>query len=93
MGLEEPNISPARVALWTFRTEHSLARLAARRNQPAVATRHVAAARAALDGNPEMAKEQKAYFSYLTGYVAFHSGDAKTALSELQKANQNDPFI
>ena len=27
------------------------------------------------------------------GYVAFYTGDAKTALAELQKANQNDPFI
>ncbi|MEK6371179.1 MAG: hypothetical protein AABO58_00615 [Acidobacteriota bacterium] len=92
-GLKEPNISPARVALWKFRTEHALARLAARRNQPEVAKQHVAAARAALDGNPEMAKEQEVFFPYLTGYVALHSGDAKTALADLQKANQNDPFI
>lgn len=92
-GLKEPNISSARAALWKFRTEHALARLAARRNQPEVAKKHVAAARAALDGNPEMAKDQEVYFPYLTGYVALHSGDAKTALADLQKANQNDPFI
>jgi tetratricopeptide (TPR) repeat protein len=29
----------------------------------------------------------------LTGYVAFYSGDYKAAMEELQKANQNDPFI
>ena len=29
----------------------------------------------------------------LVGYVAFYRGDYKTALEELQKANQNDPFI
>ena len=92
-GLKEPNISPARVALWKFRTEHALARLAARRNQPEVAKKHVAAARATLDCNPEMAKDQEVFFPYLTGYVALHSGDAKTALADLQKANQNDPFI
>ena len=92
-GLQEPNIAPARVALWNFRTEHALARLAARRNQPEVAKKHVAAARAVLDSNPEMAKDQEVFFPYLTGYVAFYSGDAKTALAELQKANQNDPFI
>ena len=92
-GLKEPNISPARVALWKFRTEHALARLAARRNQPEVAKKHVAAARATLDGNPEMAKDQEVFYPYLTGYVALHSGDAKTALADLQKANQNDPFI
>ena len=36
---------------------------------------------------------QEAFFPYLTGYVAFYTGDYKTALEDLQKANQNDPFI
>jgi tetratricopeptide (TPR) repeat protein len=27
------------------------------------------------------------------GYVAFYGGEYKTALEELLKANQNDPFI
>jgi tetratricopeptide (TPR) repeat protein len=92
-GLKEPNISAARTALWKFRTEHALARLAARRNQPEVAKKHVAAARAILDANQEMAKDQEIFFPYLTGYVALYGGDAKTALSELQKARQDDPFI
>jgi len=92
-GMKEPGISPARVALWKFRTEHALARLAARRGQPEEAKKHVAAARTLLDGNPEMAKDQEIFFPYLTGYVALYSGDAKTALAELQKARQNDPFI
>jgi len=30
---------------------------------------------------------------YLKGYVAFYAGDYKTALAELSKASQNDPFI
>jgi tetratricopeptide (TPR) repeat protein len=92
-GLKEANITPARTALWKFRTEHALARLAARRNQPDVAAKHVAAARAILDGNPEMAKDQEIFFPYLTGYVALYGGDAKTALADLQKARQDDPFI
>lgn len=92
-GLKEPNIAAARTALWKFRTQHALARLAARRNQPDVAQKHVAAARALLDGNPEMAKDQEIFFPYLTGYVAFYTGDAKTALADLQKARQDDPFI
>ena len=92
-GLKEPNIAPARVALWKFRTEHALARLAARRNQPEVAKKHVAAARAILDSNAEMAKDQEIFFPYLTGYVALYSGDAKTALADLQKARQDDAFI
>jgi len=92
-GLKEPNIAPARVALWKFRTEHALARLAAQRGRADDAKKHVAAARALLDGNPEMAKDQEIFFPYLTGYVALHLGDAKTALADLQKARQDDPFI
>ena len=92
-GLKEPNIASARVALWNFRTEHALARLAARRGQAEEAKKHVAAARAILDANPEMAKDQEIFFPYLTGYVALYGGDAKTALAELQKARQDDPFI
>jgi tetratricopeptide (TPR) repeat protein len=92
-GLKEPNIAPARVALWKFRTEHALARLAARRGQADEAKKHVAAARALLDGNPDMAKDQEIFFPYLTGYVALYLGDAKTALADLQKARQDDPFI
>jgi tetratricopeptide (TPR) repeat protein len=92
-GLKEPGIAPDRVALWKFRTEHALARLAARRRQTAEARKHVAAAKALLDANPEMAKAQAVFFPYLTGYVAFYGGDYKTALADFQQANQSDPFI
>lgn len=92
-GLKEPNITAARTALWKFRTEHALARLAARRGQADVAKQHVAAARAILDGNPEMAKDQEIFYPYLTGYVALYTGDPKTAIADLQKARQDDPFI
>jgi len=92
-GLREPGISPHRVALWKFRLEHALARLAARRHQAAEAKAHVAAAKAVLDANPSMARDQAIFFPYLTGYVAFYAGDYKAALTDLQQANQSDPFI
>ncbi len=90
-GLKEPGIKPDRKDLWEFRWEHALARLAARRGQAAEAQKHVAAARAVFDRgtNPQQAP----FVPYLVGYVAFYGGDYKTALSELQKGNQNDPFI
>ncbi len=90
-GLKEPDIKPDRRDLWEFRWQHAQARLAARRGQSAEAQRHVAAARAVLDRgtNPEQAQ----FLPYLVGYVAFYGGDYRTALAELQKANQNDPFI
>jgi len=90
-GLKEPGIQPPRQDLWEFRWEHAQARIAARRGEQAEAQKHVAAAKAILDKgtNPEQAQ----FFPYLQGYVAFYAGDYKTALEELLKANQNDPFI
>jgi Flp pilus assembly protein TadD len=92
-GLKEPGIQPARVALWQFRLQHALARLAARRGEPEKAREHVAAAKAILDGSAELAKDQAPYLPYLTGYVALYAGDAAGALRDLERANQNDPFI
>ena len=90
-GLKELDLKPARRDLWEFRWEHAQARLAARRGQADEARRHVAAAKAALDKgtNPEQAP----FFPYLAGYVAFYTGDLRTAIAEFEKANQNDPFI
>jgi tetratricopeptide (TPR) repeat protein len=90
-GLQEADIKPARQDLWHFRWEHAQARIAARRGNQAEAQKHVSAAKAILDKgtNPEQAQ----FFPYLRGYVAFYSGDYKTALAELMLANQNDPFI
>jgi Flp pilus assembly protein TadD len=90
-GLKEPGIKPERRDLWEFRKEHALARLAARRGNKSEAEKHVAAAKAILDkgSNPDQAP----FYPYLTGYVAFYAGDYKTALAELQQANQRDPFI
>ena len=90
-GLKELDLKPARRDLWEFRWEHAQARLAARRGQADEARRHVAAAKAVLDKgtNPEQAP----FFPYLAGYVAFYTGDLRTAIAELEKANQNDPFI
>jgi len=78
-------------ALWAFRWEHAQARIAARRGKKGEAQKHVAAAKAALDkaNNPDQAE----YFPYLTGYVAYYGGDYKTAIADLEKADQNDPFI
>jgi tetratricopeptide (TPR) repeat protein len=90
-GLREPDIKPARVDLWNFRWEHAQARIAARRGNLAEAQKHVAAAKAILDKSAM--PEQAPFFPYLQGYVAFYAQDYQTALEQLLKANQNDPFI
>jgi len=95
MGYEtvgrKPDLSDADKSLWLFRWENAQARIAARRGQSPQAQQHVAAAKTALDkaNNPGQAR----FFPYLTGYVAFYTGDYKTAIAELQKADQHDPFI
>ena len=87
----KPDLTDADKNLWLFRWENAQARIAARRGQAGEAQQHVAAAKAALDkaNNPEQAK----FYPYLTGYVAFYTGDYKTAIAELQKADQHDPLI
>jgi tetratricopeptide (TPR) repeat protein len=90
-GLREPDLKPEGRDLWEFRWEHAQARLAARRGQAADAQKHAAAAKAIFDKgtNPDQAP----FVPYLMGYVAFYGGDDKTAVTELQKGNPNDPFI
>jgi tetratricopeptide (TPR) repeat protein len=77
--------------LWEFRWAHAKARIAARRGQREEAQRQVAAAKAALEkaNNPDQAP----FLPYLIGYVAFYGGDYVAAITELGKANQDDPFV
>jgi tetratricopeptide (TPR) repeat protein len=90
-GYSTASMVPAEKDLWEFRWEHAQARIASRRLQKDEAMKHVAAAKAILDKgtNPN----QAIFFPYLTGYVAYYTGDKKTAIADLQKADQNDPFI
>jgi tetratricopeptide (TPR) repeat protein len=78
LGLKEPNISPDRKALWEFRLQHARARLAAR---------------SAPESMSGLRKQQEPFLPYLLGYVALYLGQPQKALTELEKANQNDAFI
>jgi tetratricopeptide (TPR) repeat protein len=96
LGLKEPEPRTHPASLWEFRTEHALARLAARRGQADVARRHVDAARRILDTDSAMAREQRRFLPYLEGYVALYTGDAPGAVRHLQAAiaaSPNDPFM
>jgi tetratricopeptide (TPR) repeat protein len=97
LGMKEPDIPAGRKDLWSYRWEHAQARIAARRGNKAEAEKHVAAARNVLgdlkQADPKLYEQQASFLPYLTGYVALYTGDYKTALEDLQKANQNDPFI
>lgn len=86
-----PGLSAEDTALWEMRWHHALARIAARRGDHRAAAEHVAAVKAQLDkgGN----ENQRRFFPYLAGYVAFFSKDYRTAVQELAQGDQEDPFV
>jgi tetratricopeptide (TPR) repeat protein len=90
-ALRIPNLPDSARDLWDFRWEHAQARVAARRGERAEAYRHVAAAKAILDKGK--IPDQARFYPYLTGYVALYTDDPRTAITELARADQKDPFI
>lgn len=90
-ALKNPAITPADKDLWEFRWQAAMARISARRGEAAQAQQHLAAAKAILDKNDN--KDQMRFYPYLEGYVALFGGDYKTAIADLQKAEQRDPFV
>lgn len=90
-ALRKPAIDDAERNLWLWRWENAQARIAARRGEQQQAQQHVTAAKTALDkaNNPDQVR----FYPYLTGYVALYSGDYKSAIADLQKADQRDPFV
>ena len=90
-ALRKTDLTDAEKNLWIFRWESAQARIDARRGKANEAQQHVAAAKVALDkaNNPDQVR----FYPYLTGYVAFYTGHYKTAIADLQKADQRDPLI
>lgn len=90
-ALKTPNLTPAQKDLWNFRWNAALARIAARRGQKEQAQQYLTMCKTYLEkgGNPD----QMQFYPYLAGYVALYTGDYATAIKELQKANQKDPFV
>lgn len=78
-------------ALWEMRWHNAQGRIAARRGNKAEAAKHAAAAKALLDrgGN----ENQRPFYPYLLGYIAFFSRDYRQAIDELSKGDQEDPFV
>jgi tetratricopeptide (TPR) repeat protein len=83
--------SASQVDLDDMRWEHAQARVAARRGREKDARQHVAAVERLLakGGN----EDQRIQDAYLRGYVEFYLGHVQAAITELQKADQQDPFI
>jgi tetratricopeptide (TPR) repeat protein len=81
----------SQVALWEMRWHHALGRIAARRGRPEEARKHADAVRQLLEkgGNDN----QKPFYPYLLGYIAFFSKQYKQAIDELSKGDLEDPFV
>ena len=90
-AMRAPNLSDADRDLWDFRLQNAKARIAAREGNRPEASADEAAAKAIL--NKGKIPDQQRFYPYLAGYVAFYAGDYKTAIDQLQKADQKDPFI
>lgn len=90
-ALKTPNLTQAQKDLWNFRWNAALARIAARRGQAEQARQYLLVCKTTIDkgDNPDQAM----FYPYLAGYVALYTGDYSTAIKELQKANQKDPFV
>jgi tetratricopeptide (TPR) repeat protein len=98
LGLREPQPRTHPGALWDFRTEHALARLAARRGQKARAMGHVEMAKSILAADTAMARDQRRFLPYLEGYVALYLGDFVASEQKLRETiampgNANDPYF
>jgi tetratricopeptide (TPR) repeat protein len=83
--------TPEESRLWEMRRHNALGRIAARRGDQAAARKHADAALALLEkgGNDN----QRPFHPYLLGYIAFFGKDYKGAIAELQKGDQDDPFV
>jgi tetratricopeptide (TPR) repeat protein len=86
-----PELPANQVALWEMRWQHALGRIAARRKNAAAATDHADQVKVLLE---KVANDnQRPFYPYLLGYIAFYSGDHKRALDELLQGDQRDPFV
>jgi tetratricopeptide (TPR) repeat protein len=98
LGNQEPAPRTHPRSLWDYRLAHALARLAARRGNPAEAHKQVAEAKRILESDSAMAVAQARFFPYLTGYVALYTGNLTGAEADLTRAvamegNTRDPFM
>jgi tetratricopeptide (TPR) repeat protein len=86
-----PGLTPAQTALWEMRRHNAFGRIAARRGNRAAADEHAAAVNELLEkgGNDN----QRPFYPYLLGYIAFYSKDYRRAIDELSQGDQGDPFV
>jgi tetratricopeptide (TPR) repeat protein len=87
----QPKLTDDQMDLWNMRWAHAQARIAARKGNVEEARTQTVAVKSILDKGTN--QDQQIQYPYLAGYVALYSQDYQTAIDELQKADQRDPFI
>jgi tetratricopeptide (TPR) repeat protein len=85
-------LPPDQIDLWEMRWHHAQGRIAARRKQFDAASKHVDEVKTIV-GRGTLDEAQQANYPYLEGYVAFYQGNYDTAVAELSKGDQQDPFV
>jgi tetratricopeptide (TPR) repeat protein len=91
-AMHAPNLTDADKDLWEFRYQSAKARIAARNGQKVEADEDLKFAKITLDKG-KLPPDQQRFYPYLAGYVAYYNGNYQSAIDELQKADQKDPFI
>jgi tetratricopeptide (TPR) repeat protein len=86
-----PELPADQAALWEMRRHNALGRIEARRGNPAGAAEHVAAVKQLLD-TPGL-ENQRPFYPYLVGYVAFFAKQYRESVDELSRGDQSDPFV
>jgi tetratricopeptide (TPR) repeat protein len=86
-----PELPASQAALWEMRRHNALGRIEARRGNRAAANEHVAAVKGLL-GTPGL-ENQRLFYPYLVGYIAFFAKQYQQAADELLRGDQSDPFV
>ena len=91
-AMHAPGLTEADKDLWEFRYQSAKARIAARNGQKVEADEEAKFAKITLDKG-KMPEDQQRFYPYLAGYVAYYNGNYQSAIDELKKADQKDPFV
>jgi tetratricopeptide (TPR) repeat protein len=86
-----PELAAAQAALWEMRRHNALGRIEARRGNRAAAAEHAAAVKGLMD-TPGL-ENQRVFYPYLLGYLAFFAKQYQQAADELLRGDQSDPFV
>lgn len=78
--------------IWLGRLHHGKGRTLARMGRHEEAWKEAETIRRMIDEGGERGKQFEPAYHYVAGYLKLEAGDPKTAVTHLEKADQDDPF-